>query len=216
MGQATLAVVGEHQDLVLLDQGQETILHRSQHFMSRNILEVHPQQLLLVRHHAQLDGGVDRGVAMQVGLHVAGAEQRLQRTAGLVVADHAQHAYLGAQRGGVARHVGGAAEAFVAALDLHHRHRRFRRDALDIAKPIAVEHHVARHQDARLIDLLLRNMVLAHGHPWQHGPVRQPGRWLVVPVGLRFSASWSAARSHDIRCPLPAWLRARTDCVRRR
>ncbi|KAF7962102.1 hypothetical protein AWV80_25735 [Cupriavidus sp. UYMU48A] len=50
--------------------------------MRRRILEVHTQQLLLVRKHAQLDRRIDAGVAMQEGLDLARREQRFDGAAG--------------------------------------------------------------------------------------------------------------------------------------
>jgi hypothetical protein len=69
----------------------------------------------------------------------------------LVGADHAQQAAVRAQRGRVARHVGGAAEALFALFDAHDRHRRFRRNAADVAEPVAVEHDVADDEDAHVV-----------------------------------------------------------------
>jgi hypothetical protein len=45
-------------------------------------------------------------------------------------------------------HVGGAAQPAALRGHLHHRHRRFRRDALDRAPDEVVEHEIAGHQDA--------------------------------------------------------------------
>ena len=55
----------------------------------------------------------------------------------------------------VVGHVGGGADALFLARDLDHGHRRFGRDAVHRAVPVAVEHGVADHQDARLGELLL-------------------------------------------------------------
>ena len=54
-----------------------------------------------------------------------------------------------AERCGVARDVRRAAGALFVALDLHHRHRRLRRNAADFAEPVAVEHDVADDEYAR-------------------------------------------------------------------
>ena len=61
---------------------------------------------------------------------------------------------LRAQRCGVARDVGRAAGSLLGARDLDDRHRRFGRDALDLAEPVAVEHHVADDEHARARDAL--------------------------------------------------------------
>ena len=92
------------------------------------------------------------GIAVERRAHALGREQALERRAGLVVADHRQQRRLRAQRRRVARDVGGAAGALLGARDLDHRHRRLGRDALDVAEPVAVEHHVADDQHARARD----------------------------------------------------------------
>ena len=55
---------------------------------------------------------------------------------------------MGAQGGGVARHIGRTAQARVAPFNAHHRYRGFRRNPADVAKPVAVEHDVAHDEDA--------------------------------------------------------------------
>ena len=77
-------------------------------------------------------------------------QELAQRRPGLVAPDHRKQAHLRAERGGVARDVGRAAGALLDAVDLHDRHRRLGRDAADLAEPVAVEHHVADDQHARL------------------------------------------------------------------
>ena len=52
------------------------------------------------------------------------------------------------ERGEVARHVRGPAEAPFVVIKHHHRYRRFRRDAADAADHEAIEHHVADNQNA--------------------------------------------------------------------
>ena len=59
-------------------------------------------------------------------------------------ADH--HRTLPPERGDVVRDVGGAAEAVVFVIELHHRHRRFRRNAIDPADHEMIEHQVADDQ----------------------------------------------------------------------
>ena len=54
------------------------------------------------------------------------------------------------QSGDIARHVGRTAGALVDMADFRHRHRRFGRNAGHIAKPIAIQHHIAHHQHAGL------------------------------------------------------------------
>ena len=106
--------------------------------------------------------------------HAVGAAKK-DLVAGLVVAGHAEQAGVGAQGRRIARHVGGAAQALLAAFDAHHRHRRFRRDARDVAEPVAVEHDVAHHQHARPRDATAI-----------HKPVYAAAvaaRWIGRPIG---------------------------------
>ena len=86
---------------------------------------------------------------MEERAHAVGREQPLERRAGLVGAGHRQERELRAQRRGVARDVGRPAGALFAARDLDDGHRRLRRDALDVAEPVAVEHDVADDEHAR-------------------------------------------------------------------
>ena len=79
-------------------------------------------------------------------------KQPLERMPRLVVADDAEQRHPRAQRRGVARDVGGAAGTLLAARDLDDRHRRLGRNALDVAEPVAIEHHVADDQHARATD----------------------------------------------------------------
>ena len=100
------------------------------------------------------------GVAMQRRAHAFGSEQLLEHASRLVVADDADQGHLRAERRGVARDIGRTARPLLAARDLDHRHRRFRRDALNVAEPVAIEHHVADDQRART-----RNGVAKVGEP---------------------------------------------------
>ena len=78
----------------------------------------------------------------------------------------------------VARDVGGAARPLLAARDQHHRHRRLGRDALDVAEPVAVEHHVARPPAPGACEASDRDRVHAASCPLRarSGSTRCPGR----------------------------------------
>ena len=105
------------QDLLVLFQlaGQD--------FVAGRVLEVETDQLLLSRHHAQLDGGGDGGIALQRGDDAVRGQQAFQRRGGFIVAHHRQQGGPAAQAGDIARHIGGAAGTLLYALDLGHRHR---------------------------------------------------------------------------------------------
>ena len=122
------------------------------------------------------------GSRSRCGVDAAFAEQLHDALARLVVADHAQQARLRAERGGVARDVGGAAQALFLALHMHDRHRRFRRDAVDVAEPVAVEHDVADHQHARRAELRARHDGELSAPAW---PRTAPG--MASGIGRKFS-----------------------------
>ena len=121
-----------------------------QHLVARRGLEIHPQQLLLAAgDDSQLDGGLHAAVMMQPGTNAFALEQGFEPGAGLVRAHDGQQRHLGTQRRRIARDVGRAARALLFVIDLDDRHRRFGRNALDLADPVAVEHGVADDQHAR-------------------------------------------------------------------
>src|SRR2546426_7261305 len=86
---------------------------------------------------------------MQRGPHPVTGEQPLESSPGLVVAHDADERDLRTERRRVTRDVPGAARALFVARNLYDRHRRLRRNALDLSKPVAVEHDVAHDEQAR-------------------------------------------------------------------
>lgn len=81
--------------------------------------------------------------------HAAAAEQLDDPLAGFVATDDAQQPGLAAERHGIARDVGRTAEPLLLTLHVHDRHRRLRRNAVDVAEPVTVEHHVADDEHTR-------------------------------------------------------------------
>jgi hypothetical protein len=147
--QPTLAVIGEHHDVVAREARLELGELVGQHLVRRCGLEVDAQQLLLSTDNAQLDGGRDRRIAVQAGADTLRPDEALERVPGIVLADYRQQAHGRAERCRVPRHVCRAAGSLLGALDPHHRHRRLRRDAAHVAEPVAVQHHVAHDQHPR-------------------------------------------------------------------
>ena len=76
------------------------------------------------------------------------AKKFLQLPAGIVVANRAEQFRRTFERDQVARDIGRAAGHEAFALKIHHRHRRFRRNARHAAPDELVEHHVADDEDA--------------------------------------------------------------------
>ncbi len=148
MQQAALAVVGEDDGIGLGDEALVIIELRRERFVARRALEVDAQQLLLVADHAQLHRGGKRWIAMQRGLDVFAAHQLLERIAGFVRPDHREKRRTALQRGDVARDVRRATRALFRPAHEHDGNGRFRRDAIDVAEPVAIEHDVADHEDA--------------------------------------------------------------------
>ena len=117
--------------------------------MRRQRLEVDAQQLLLPPDHPQLDRRRQPRIAVKRRAHMLLAEQALERASRLVIANDADQRCLGTQRGDVARNIRRPARTLFAARNSNHRYRRLGRNALDIAKPVAVEHHVADNEHPR-------------------------------------------------------------------
>ena len=154
VGQAALAVVGKDHRIAGSDTALEFGQLGLQDFMRGRRLEVDAQQLLLAADDTQFDRGVDFTVDVQNGIDFTIDQQTGQAAPRFVVADHGQQRRSGAQGHRVARDVGGTARAFLDALDLDHRHRRFRRNPADFAEPVAVEHDIADHQQANAPDFV--------------------------------------------------------------
>ena len=114
------------------------------------VLEVEPYQLLLPRQDAQFQNGGHIGAAHQVAANAFLSHQFIQRVGGFVVAYHGKQRGVPAQCGDIARHVRRSARAVVDAVDFGNRHGGFGGNARHVAKPVAVEHDIAHHQDFAL------------------------------------------------------------------
>ena len=113
---------------------------------------VHAHDLLLVRDDAGLDARVPRRIFHQpAAADVLLGQQGQQLHRRVVLADGPEQFRRGFQRHEVAGHVGRAAGHETFAGEIHHRHRRFRRDARDAAPDELVEHHVADDEHAGLL-----------------------------------------------------------------
>ena len=104
----------------------------------RLVFKIQADELLIARHHTQFDGGSNAGVAYQVRVHTAVAHQGLQGIGRFIVTRHRKQTGLATQTRDVARHIGRTACALVDFLDFRHRHRGLGRNAVGVAKPIAV------------------------------------------------------------------------------
>ena len=105
---------------------------------------------LMLRNNSRLDRCRTFVVTNQslVFLHAAVLAQRAaQFLSRGIVANHADHCCPRAERGHVRQHIGRAAEPRGFALNVNHRHRRFRRNSGDVAPDKLVEHHIAYDYD---------------------------------------------------------------------
>ena len=110
---------------------------------------VNAHDLLFVRHDAGFDARVPRGIRHQSGAADFLFNQKFfQPARGIVMANRAENFRRHVQRGQIARDVGRAAGHEAFALEIHDRHRRFRRNARDAAPDELVEHHVADDEHA--------------------------------------------------------------------
>ena len=77
----------------------------------------------------------------------AGSQRLAQGGAGGIVADHANQVAARPGGGDVGGDIGRAARRIAPVGHVHHRHRCLRRDALDVADEVPVEHQVADDRD---------------------------------------------------------------------
>ena len=99
----------------------------------------------MLRDEAQLAHRRAVRIDDEVRLDQAGmaGKSRAQDLPRLVIADHSEKDAARAETGNVAGDIAGAADKLFLALDREHGHRRFRRDAGDLAIDEVVEHQVA-------------------------------------------------------------------------
>ncbi len=99
---------------------------------------------VVFRNETDLARGLPRAIDHQMEFDQRMGGQRLaQRAAGIVVADHADENAARAERDQIARHIAGAADHHLGALDRDDRRRRFRRNARHLAIDELVQHQIA-------------------------------------------------------------------------
>ena len=110
--------------------------------------EVHPQQLLVFADDALFQRGSPTLGDHQVRVDAGFGQKVPYGVAAGVVPHRANQRAVRAERGEVARHVGGAAQALVAAFHLHDGNRRFLGNAIGAALDVTIQHHIANDQHA--------------------------------------------------------------------
>ena len=88
MGEAAFAVIRHYDNVDFAEQPFVVGELGRQKLVRRRLLEIDPQQLLLARNHAELDGGCDRRIAQEQRRDALAFEQSFQCIARLIVADH--------------------------------------------------------------------------------------------------------------------------------
>ena len=127
------------------------------------LFKIKADKLLVAGDDTQFDGSGDLFVAHQIGGNSVLRHQRIERVGGFVVADYRQQPCFTAQRSDVARDVRRSARPLVDSSDFRHRHGRFGRNTGHVAKPIAVEHHVADNKDFGLCETGFEGFLLELG-----------------------------------------------------
>ncbi len=171
--QRALRVIREHGDLHLAQADGEPLdqpgaIERA--FARVRLLEVEPDDLLVARQHAQLGDRRQPRRLDPVGFDAMTAQLRRERGRRRIASDDTEQRGLRAQRGEIQGDVGRTTGPRIVATDADHRNRRFRRDALRRTRPVAVEHHVARDEQAGLREI--RDSV--HGQSLAPCPTRSP------------------------------------------
>ena len=75
-------------------------------------------------------------------------EQPVKGKARLVLAHHTEQGNMSAKCAHVASYVSRTAKALLRGAHTHYGHRRFRRNAVDLAKPVTIEHDIAGNQQS--------------------------------------------------------------------
>ena len=150
--QHALGVIRQHHRIRPRQCGECRLQQRLLGFGIRRprLFPVGAQQMrgVMLRHEPHLARGRARSVNDKRGRDAGlGGERRLQRAAGIVLADQADKDAMRAEARDIARDIAGAADHHLAALDCDHRRRRLRRDAGDLAIDEVVQHQVADAQD---------------------------------------------------------------------
>ncbi len=149
LGDDPLAVVrDDHRAAVLQPSGEGRAQRRQVprgKMFPRLPIEAH--HLLVVGDDPRLDrGGAVGGTHHPRGADAAGGHLAHQPVARLVPADRSDDLHLPAQAADVVGNVGRPAEAAALLPHLHHRHRRFRGDALHLSPHIVVHDEIPDHR----------------------------------------------------------------------
>ena len=98
-----------------------------------------------------VDDGRLAVMTLKMCIHTCTTQAVAQAFSGFIITGHANQQGSRAERGDIQSHVGSTTGTILDLVDTHHRHRRLRRNPRGAAMPIAIEHHVAHHQDGGLI-----------------------------------------------------------------
>ncbi len=151
--EGALAVVGEDHHVAVRQRLLDLAHQQGGVHIVEGLFKVQTQQLLVARQHAQLGDGRVVGQTNEVTGDLDAGHLASQGIGGLILTGQTQQHGVGAQRGGVERHVGGATRALLNVFDLDHGHRCLGRDPAGGAMPITVQHDIANDQNAGFFKL---------------------------------------------------------------
>ena len=113
-------------------------------FQLARLLFIHPQELLSIADDARFDGGGTTRHFDQSGRSDAlGLKQPLDFLSGSIVANRRSHLHLRTERNQILRNVGCSTQTPVPLVNVDDGHRGLRRNPVDLADEVGVEHHVA-------------------------------------------------------------------------
>ena len=168
MRKAALAVVGKNERIGFREKFVEKSQVALQNFFSRKGFEVAAHELLLTGDNAKLDCSIKRRIEFNPGRNAFLNEELFDRVASFVASENGKERGGGAHGGNIARNVGCAPETFLSARHAHDGNRSFRGDAFGVSEPVAVEHGVARNQNAGFFELSFIH--------WWHFRIRWRGK----------------------------------------
>src|SRR5581483_7055797 len=154
VGQRALGVIGKDDDVGRIQAVAEVNELGLERSLARQLFEIDAQQLLLASDNAQFDRRLQGGVMGQLRIDLGFREQPGERLPRLVLTHHGEQTHRRTQRRSITRDISSPPGTLLHATNAHDGYRRFRRYATDLAEPIAIQHRIARNQNARVTQRL--------------------------------------------------------------
>ena len=99
-------------------------------------------------------GGTTGHFDQRGGSDALGLKQPLDFLSGSIVANRRSHLHLRTERNQIFGHVGGSSQTLVPLMNVDNGHGGFRRNPVDLADEVGVEHHVADDEHRYPVDIL--------------------------------------------------------------